>query len=192
MSEDNSKARRRLEKIYGKGCMFKKAHIEEQIEALQTKRVIKSYKVFLKETRYTGKKIRQLEGNMTYHHLRHRSEGGKTDVENGAIVNEMAHRYIHSLPREDEEVINNMLRKFKIQGGTLIATEQGLQIQDSFGIDLDYELNDEDVITIPVYDNTKEDYIKRQKFNRAKVKRETQRFIDDELDFMEELEDEER
>lgn len=190
MSEDNSKARRRLEKIYGKGCMFKKAHIEEQIEALQTKRIIKSYKVFLKETKYTGKKIRQLEGNMTYHHLRHRSEGGKTDVENGAIVNEMAHRYMHSLPREDEEVINNMLRKFKIQGGTLTATEQGLQIQDSFGIDLDYELNDEDVITIPVYDNTKEDYIKRQKFNRAKVKRETQRFINDELDFMEELEDE--
>lgn len=190
MSEDNSKARRRLEKIYGKGCMFKKAHIEEQIEALQTKRIIKSYKVFLKETKYTGKKIRQLEGNMTYHHLRHRSEGGKTDVDNGAIVNEMAHRYMHSLPREDEEVINNMLRKFKIQGGTLTATEQGLQIQDSFGIDLDYELNDEDVITIPVYDNTKEDYIKRQKFNRAKVKRETQRFIDDELDFMEELEDE--
>ena len=190
MSEDNSKARRRLEKIYGKGCMFKKAHIEEQIEALQTKRIIKSYKVFLKETKYTGKKIRQLEGNMTYHHLRHRSEGGKTDVDNGAIVNEMAHRYMHSLPREDEEVINNMLRKFKIQGGTLTATEQGLQIQDFFGIDLDYELNDEDVITIPVYDNTKEDYIKRQKFNRAKVKRETQRFIDDELDFMEELEDE--
>ena len=190
MSEDNSKARRRLEKKKKKGCMFKKAHIDEQIEALQTKRIIKSYKVFLKETKYTGKKIRQLEGNMTYHHLRHRSEGGKTDVENGAIVNEMAHRYMHSLPREDEEVINNMLRKFKIQGGTLTATEQGLQIQDSFGIDLDYELNDEDVITIPVYDNTKEDYIKRQKFNRAKVKRETQRFIDDELDFMEELEDE--
>ena len=190
MSEDNSKARRRLEKIYGKGCMFKKAHIEEQIEALQTKRIIKSYKVFLKETKYTGKKIRQLERNMTYHHLRHRSEGGKTDVDNGAIVNEMAHRYMHSLPREDEEVINNMLRKFKIQGGTLTATEQGIQIEDPFGIDLDYELNDEDVITIPVYDNTKEDYIKRQKFNRAKVKRETQRFIDDELDFMEELEDE--
>lgn len=186
MSEDNSKARRRLEKIYGKGCMFKKAHIEEQIEALQTKRVIKSYKVFLKETKYTGKKIRQLEGNMTYHHLRHRSEGGKTDVENGAIVNEMAHRYMHSLPREDEEVINNMLRKFKIQGGTLTATEQGLQIQDSFGIDLDYELNDEDVITIPVYETTKEDYIKREKFNRAKVKRETQQLIDEEFDYIQE------
>lgn len=46
--------------------MFKKAHIEEQVEAL---RVIKTYKMFLRETRYTGKKIQQLEGNMTYHHL---------------------------------------------------------------------------------------------------------------------------
>lgn len=187
---DNTKGRHQLEQIYGKGCMFKKAHIEEQIKALQTRRIIKSYKVFLKETKYTGKKIRQLEGNMTYHHLRHRSEGGKTDVENGAIVNEMAHRYMHSLSREDEEVINNMLRHFKLSGGMLVPTEQGIQIEDPFGIDLDYELNDEDVITMPVYDNTKEDYIKRQKFNRAKVKRETQRFIDDELDFMEELEDE--
>lgn len=189
---DNTKGRHQLEQIYGKGCMFKKAHIEEQIEALQTKRVIKSYKVFLKETKYTGKKIRQLERNMTYHHLKHRSEGGKTNTENGAIVNEMAHRYMHSLPREDEEVINNMLRHFKLSGGMLVPTEQGIQIEDPFGIDLDYELNDEDVITIPVYDNTKEDYEKRKKFNRAKEKRKTQRFIEDELDFMEELEDEER
>ena len=187
MSEDNSKARRRLEKIYGKGCMFKKAHIEEQIEEKKKKRVIKSYKVFLKETRYTGKKIRQLEGNMTYHHLRHRSEGGKANTENGAIVNEMAHRYMHSLPREDEEVINNMLRHFKLSGGMLVPTEQGIQIEDPFGIDLEYELNeDEEVITIPVYETTKEDYIKREKFNRAKVKRETQQLIDEEFDYIQE------
>ena len=71
---DNTKGRHQLEQIYGKGCMFKKAHIEEQIEALKPKRTIKSYKVFLKETHYTGKKIRQIEQNMTFHHLRHRSE----------------------------------------------------------------------------------------------------------------------
>ena len=82
---DNTKGRKSLERTYGKGCMFKKAHIEEQVEAL---RVIKTYKMFLRETRYTGKKIQQLEGNMTYHHLKHRSEGGKTNDENGSIINE--------------------------------------------------------------------------------------------------------
>ena len=111
---DNTKGRHQLEQIYGKGCMFKKAKVEEQIYALRQKRIIKSYKSFLKETKYTLKKIRQLEGNMTYHHLKHRSEGGKTNVENGAIVNEMAHRYMHSLPREDEEVINDMIRHYKL------------------------------------------------------------------------------
>ena len=50
---DNSKARQQLESIYGKGCMFKKARVEDQIEALKT---IKTYKTFLRETRYTGKK----------------------------------------------------------------------------------------------------------------------------------------
>ena len=108
----NSKGRKSLERIYGKGCMFKKANKEEQIEKLHT---IKTYKVFLKETHYSGNIIKQLENNMTYHHLRHKSEGGKVTDENGAVINELAHRYMHSLPREDEEVVNNMLRKFKLQ-----------------------------------------------------------------------------
>lgn len=176
---DNTKGRQQLERIYGKGCMFKKAHIEEQIEALRT---IKTYKVFLKETKYTGKKIRQLEGNMTYHHLRHRSEGGKTNIENGSIINEMAHRYMHSLPRAEEEVINDMIRQFKMSGGILVPNDKGIQVQQPIQIDLDFDMSD--CITIPVYDTTKEEYEKRKKFNRAKVKRETKQLIDDELDFM--------
>lgn len=74
---DNMTKRRQLEKIYGKGCMFKKAQIEEQIYALGRKRIIKLYKSFLKETKYTLKKIKQLEESMTYHHLQHRSERWK-------------------------------------------------------------------------------------------------------------------
>lgn len=74
---DNTKGSQQLEKVYGKGCMFKKAKVEEQIYALRSKRIIKSYKSFLKETKYTLKKIKQLEGNMTYHHLQHRSERWK-------------------------------------------------------------------------------------------------------------------
>lgn len=51
---------------------------------------------------------------MTLHHLKHRAEGGKTSVENGAIVNEMAHRYLHDgLTREQEEIANMMLIEYK-------------------------------------------------------------------------------
>lgn len=172
MSSDNSKKRRQLEQIYGKGCMFRKANIEDKIERLQT---IKTYKVFLKETRYTGKKISQLERNMTYHHLRHRSEGGKTDIENGSVVNELAHRYLHSLPRQEEEIINNMLREYKLNVATMKVTEKGLEPRDAIQIEFDMS----DCITIPVYDTTEKDMEKRRKFNRAKAKREFQDEIDD-------------
>lgn len=117
--------------------------------------------------------------------------GGKTDINNGAILSELVHRYIHSLPREDEELINNMLRKYKLDGGMLIPTQEGLQIQEPIQIDLDYDFDREDCITIPVHNNTREDYEKRQKFNRAKEKRKTERFIQDELEFMKQLQDDE-
>ena len=92
---------------------------------------------------------------MTYHHLEHNADGGKTNVENGAVVNELAHRYLHSLPRQDEEIINDMLRdykrEFELNGGILMPTETGLDfvqpIQITFG-----EIDDQDCITIPLYD----------------------------------------
>lgn len=109
---NNKSVREELEKKYEKGCMFKKAHIEEKIEG---KKTIKTYKRFIQEQRFTRKKIKKLEEIMTLHHLKHRFEGGKTNAENGAIVNALAHMYMHSLPREQEEFINNELRQYKEQ-----------------------------------------------------------------------------
>lgn len=180
MSKSNKTARHELEMFYGKGCMFKKARIAERLK--QSGIAIKGYKVFVGEKRYKSKKIRRLEETMTYHHLQHHADGGKTDVENGAVVNELAHRYLHSLPREQEEVINNMLRDFKqeleIRGGILVPTETGLEIRQPFQIQLGFDIGD-DYDVIPVYDNTKED--RDRKFNRAKVKQETLQLINEEL-----------
>jgi hypothetical protein len=106
----NKTARQKLEKEYGKGCMFKKANIEEKIE---NKKTIKTYKKFLEERHYTGKFIKLYKKQMNYHHLKHKSEGGETTIENGAIVSALAHMYMHSLPREQEEFINDELRKYK-------------------------------------------------------------------------------
>lgn len=149
----NKAARQNLERIYGKGCMFFKANIPERLR--QAGIQIKGYKVFVSEKRYKAKKIRKLETTMTYHHLEHNADGGKTNVENGAVVNELAHRYLHSLPRQDEEIINDMLRdykrEFELNGGILMPTETGLDfvqpIQITFG-----EIDDQDCITIPLYD----------------------------------------
>ena len=178
----NKSAKQELERVYGKGCMFKKAHIEEQIEALRT---IQTYRRFLYETRYTGRKIHLLENNLTYHHLKHRSEGGKSTLENGAVIGELPHRYIHSLSRQEEEIINNMFReyKFKLQGGILVPTETGIDMRDPIQIEL--ELNGEDgYIEIPAFDTTEQDLQKRRKFNRAKEKRNIQELIDEEMEWL--------
>ena len=69
---------------------------------------------YVGERKFNSKQIKELILRMNYHHMRHKSEGGSTTLENGAVVNELEHRYMHSLPRSHEEVINNHIRKWKI------------------------------------------------------------------------------
>lgn len=172
----NAALKHDLQVRYGKGCMFKNAGIEKLIERLGK---IKTYKVYVQETRYKRRKIHTLETSLTYHHLRHRSEGGHTTMDNGAVLSEMAHRYIHSLPRDEEELINDMIRKykFKLDGGLLIPTSSGIEMSQPISIELDFSDLD-DCIEIGVFDTTEEDKIK---FNRAKQKKETKKLIEDSL-----------
>lgn len=144
MSKSNRSAKKELERLYGKGCFFKRAHIEERIEAMGG---IRTFKVFVQEKKFKGKPISH---QITYHHLKHKSEGGKATAENGANVEEIAHQYLHSLPRNQEEVINNMFREFKLN--CVMMTGAG-EIQQAQSISFNFG---EDVLVIPLYDNTPE------------------------------------
>ena len=86
MGKSNRHIKRKLERIYGKGCFFSRAHIAERIEAMGG---IKTYRRFVEEKRYKGKKISHI---ITFHHLKHRSEGGQKSIENGANLEEIAHQ----------------------------------------------------------------------------------------------------
>ena len=56
--------------------------------------------------------------------------------------------------------------------GCLSITDKGINMDNPVSV----EFNMEDCISIPVYDNTIEDKVKRhQKFNRAKIKQETKK-----------------
>lgn len=156
-SKKNQKIKRKLKSMYGNGCFFDRAHIAERIEAMGG---IKTFKVFVEERRFKGKTISY---QLTVHHLRHRSEGGETTVENCANVAEIAHQYAHSLDREDEEIVNNMLREFKIN----FVTMQGNgEILDSGSFKPEPA---SEYIVIPVYNNTPEQEAERKK--KAKAKR---------------------
>lgn len=160
MSKKNSKARKRLEKIYGKGCFMERAGIRE----------------------ITG--FRKDSYVMTYHHMRHKSEGGKATDENGAVLALENHVFLHSLPRAEEEVINNKIRRWK---ANFLTMKSNGEIEDSASLTFPDLTNDEECIIIDLQENTEEQerlrrMKKEQKFNRAKVKRETQKLVNEIID----------
>lgn len=167
MSSKNKKIRHSLERIYGKGCMFQKAYIAERIAAMGG---IKTYKQFIEEKHYTLKEIKRLEANITLHHLKHRSEAGPTTEENSANINELAHRYVHSLPRNHEEVVNNMLRDYK---------RMPIKFEDDIVVDFEFKMAEIEfseelgIVVRPI----------KKKFNRAKENREFRRRIEEELEW---------
>ena len=170
-SHKNKVIRERLEKIYGKGCMFQKALIAERIEAMGG---IKTYKEYIQEHKYTLKKIKKLESTMTLHHIKHRSEGGATSERNGAIVSALGQGYLHSLPKEHEEIVNGMLKDYKagIDSGRYERIDVELVEELDTGISINFaELSaDDDKIVIE----------RPKKYNRAKVKEETRRYLEEE------------
>ena len=163
-SHKNRSIREKLEAKYGKGCMFKKARIAERIEAMGG---IKTYRQFIEEKRFTLKEIKRLESNMTLHHLKHVSEGGATSEYNTAVINELAHRYEHSLPREHEEIINGMLRDFK----------KCEVVWDEVIEEIDFEIKAAEISF------SDEPRVSKEKFNRAKTKQETRRRIQEDLEY---------
>jgi hypothetical protein len=164
----NKTKREELERIYGKGSMFEKSHTADYVSTLP---VIKGYKKFIEEKHFRTKDIKRLKERMNYHHLEHKADGGATTIENGAVVNELEHRYLHSLPRHQEEIINNHIRQWKLDYISLCAG----QVIDSGEVDLDLS---EDVMEIPVHEfhSTREFTIKElQEKQRRKEKRDFQK-----------------
>ena len=98
----NKKIHKLLAQIYGEKCMFIEAHLEDI-----------HFRRYVKQKKYSSRELYKLKHNLTVHHLKHKSENGKTTLENCSLVNELAHRYLHQLPREYEELYNNAIREWK-------------------------------------------------------------------------------
>jgi hypothetical protein len=135
MSNKNRKVRLELARIYGNGCFFLRSGAEDYIEKLGTIRTYKKYKAGLK---FKSKKMKIYEDILTLHHLVHRSEGGAASVDNGAIINAIAHQYLHSLPRSQEEIINDYIREWKKQMIKQNGKEVKVVLSDN--IDIPFEV----------------------------------------------------
>lgn len=157
---DNKAKREELERIYGKGSMFQKARTEEYIETLPR---IKGIQQYIREKHYSGKVLKQLRKQMQFHHMQHKSEGGKTTLENGAVVDAVEHPYMHSLPREYEEIINNHIRQWKVDFLTF-TTDRVIEHEEV--------TQEPEFIEIPVYEYHKFTKKQLRRMRRRQEKRE--------------------
>ena len=160
MSSKNKRARKQLEKIYGKGCFIERMGI----------RKIKGYKP-------TDKII-------TYHHIKKKSEGGKSTVENGANLAWENHVWLHSLSEEQQKDLNNRIVEWKMNFLILNSKEKTCG-----SLDFPKLTEETDCVIIPLENTTKKDLeelerqknLRKQRFNRSEVKRHTQKLINEEL-----------
>lgn len=163
MSNKNRKIRIELARIYGSGCFFLRSGAEKYIERLGTIRTYRKYKEGLK---FKSKKMKVYEDIMTFHHLVHKSEGGPTSVENGAILNAIAHQYIHSLPRSQEEIINDYIREWKKQIDKKDYTKAEIEFTDD--ICLPFEVCGTELNFSKILDKQK----RREKREMQRIKKE--------------------
>lgn len=159
MSNKNKKVREELERIYGRKCMYH-AGIRD----------VKPPKTFNK--RYKGKSI---ENQLTLHHLipvnRYKARGikGATTIDNGVVLCRFCHDFLEQLPEKEREKVNDELRQYKADFliGIAEITTEGVQQAEV------YEPEPiEEVITIPAYDFTEEEY---QEFLKRKRKAELEK-----------------
>lgn len=100
---------------------------------------------------------------LTYHHILEKSKGGRATVENGALLAEENHIWFHQQPIKAQKQMNKMFQEYK----------KSVDCKVEFVDKLDFPFEVASIIIEP-----KE--LEKQKYNRAKVKREWQREVEEE------------
>ena len=92
----NKEVREELERIYGSICMLH--------EGLH----INGYKKI--KHNYRGKSI---ANQLTLHHIKPRSQGGKATIENGAVLCRACHDYLEQSSPQEKAALNRKLQEYK-------------------------------------------------------------------------------
>lgn len=142
--------RNRMARIYKKVCMLEASGI----------RYVPRYK------RMKIKGYKKSQESLTYHHLVKKEDGGEVSEENGAIVKEYNHKWLHSLPPDKLEEVNNKIREYKLSVIQIGYKETQRQIICG---KLDFrvpDLSDEgvDYLVIKAYNNKEKQQTKERKY----------------------------
>lgn len=141
----NKKARQQLEKRYGAECFIEKLHLRKDTTP----------------RKYKGKAQMKRMKQLTYHHLQMKKDGGKATIENGAILSNENHIWLHKQPEVVQSYLNAIFKEYKKQ-----VDECAVKFVDY--IDTPYEIKVSDFV---IEEKDKE------KYNRAKKKQEDKELI---------------
>ena len=117
---------------------------------------------------YKSKGQRKRMQQLTYHHIWEKQYGGKATVENGALLTEEHHIWLHKQPPEVKNKLNNAFQEFKRQ------KDQELEVQYVDIEKIPFELN--------VADLEIDKKGRLRIYNRAKVKEQMRKLVLEELE----------
>ncbi|MGN1327648.1 MAG: hypothetical protein ACI4VQ_06225 [Clostridia bacterium] len=148
MSSSNKRAKQRLIELYGEECFIDKLHLRKGNN--------KKYK-----SNGQRKRMKQL----TYHHIIKKENGGKATVENGALLSAENHEWFNQQSPIEQARLNNIFQQYKMG---ILEINNGKIINSEI---IHINSTKEEYITIPLEPDDRQ-------YNRAKIKRETQKMID--------------
>lgn len=96
MSSKNKRAKEELIRRYGAECFIDRLHLRDD-----------------KERKYTGKGQYRRMKQLTYHHIKMRKDGGKANVENGALLSADNHNWFHQQPIQRQREMNDLFQELK-------------------------------------------------------------------------------
>lgn len=151
-NSNNKRAKEELIRRYGAECFIEKLKLRKDVEP----------------RKYKGKGQMKKMKQLTYHHIRMKKDGGRATVENGALLSAENHAWFHKQNSQDQAIMNAMFQEYKKQ-------YQECQVVFVDKLNLGFEIK-----AMEFSIGEKEQ--KKEKYNRAKEKREFQRQVDEELD----------
>ena len=93
----NKSAKEKLIELYGAECFIEKLHLRKDTEP----------------RRYSSKGQYKKMKQLTFHHIREKSKGGKTTVENGALLSQENHMWFNKQSPEAQAKMNKLFQEYK-------------------------------------------------------------------------------
>lgn len=152
----NKSAKEALIRRYGAECFIDKLGLRKD-----------------KERKYTGKSQYKRMKQLTYHHIEEKSKGGKATLENGAILSVENHEWFNKQSEEAQRQMNEAFQEYKRR----VDEMQECKIEFVEELDLGIEVK---FTEISFGDKEREP---KEKFNRAREKREFRRRVEEELEY---------